>query len=140
MQLYPHLTFIGQCEEAFKFYEKCLGGTILLMMKWGDTPAAGQMPPAWRDKIIHATFAWSGHLFSGSDAPPEQYEKPRGFAMQLNLSNAAEADRIFNTLAEKGAVQMPIEETFWALRFGQLVDRFGTPWMINCEKPVQEAK
>ena len=136
MQLNPYLSFNGQCEAAFKFYEKCLGGKIVMMMTYGNSPMAEQTPPDWREKIIHATFALGEHVLMGCDAPPEYYQKPQGFSVSLNVGAAAEADRIFKTLAENGAVQMPLQETFWALRFGMLVDQFGTPWMINCGKPA----
>jgi PhnB protein len=75
-------------------------------------------------------------MFSGSDAQPGQYQKPQGFALQFNLNDPVEAERIFKALAQNGAVQTPMQETFWALRFGALVDRFGIPWLINCEKPA----
>jgi len=136
MKLNPHLAFNGQCEAAFKFYEKCLGGKIAVMMTYGDSPMAEQMPPAWRGKIVHATVALGDQRLTGGDVPPESYQKPRGFSVLVNVDNAAEADRIFTTLAEKGAVEMPIQETFWALRFGMLVDQFGTPWLIQCGKPA----
>jgi PhnB protein len=136
MRLNPHLTFNGQCEAAFKFYEKCLGGKIVMMMTYGDSPIAEQTPPDWRKKIIHATFVLGDHRLQGADVAPESYLKPQGFSVLLNVGAAAEADRIFNTLAEKGTVQMPVQETFWALRFGTLVDQFGTPWVIQCGKPA----
>jgi PhnB protein len=136
LRLNPHLTFNGQCEAAFKFYEKCLNGKILMMMTHADSPTAEQTPPGWRSKIMHATLALGDHVFTGGDAPPELYRKPQGFSVLLHIGDAAEADRIFKTLAENGAVQMSLEETFWALRFGMLVDQFGTPWMINCGKPA----
>lgn len=136
MQLNPHLGFNGQCEAAFKFYEKCLGGKIELMMTYGESPMAEQTPAAWRGKIIHATVAMADQRLTGGDVPPESYQKPQGFYVLLNISDAAEADRIFKTLAENGVVQMPVQETFWALRFGMCVDQFGTPWMINCGKPA----
>jgi len=136
MQLNPHLAFNGECEAAFKFYENCLGGKIVTMMTYGDSPMAEQMPPAWRRKIVHATFALGDHQLTGADVPLESYQKPQGFFVLLNIGAQAEADSIFKALAENGAVQMPIQETFWALRFGMLVDQFGTPWMINCGKPA----
>ncbi len=136
MRLNPHLAFNGQCEAAFKFYEKCLGGEIVVMMTYGDSPAAAQTPPEWREKIMHATLALGDDRLTGGDAPPGQYEKPQGVSVLLSLEDAEEADRIFETLAENGAVQMPIQETFWAQRFGMLVDQFGTPWLINCGKAV----
>jgi PhnB protein len=135
MQLNPHLGFNGQCEAAFKFYEKCLRGKIVTLMTFGDSPMAEQMPSAWRGKIIHATVAMGDQRLTGGDVPPESYQKPQGFYVLLNVGDAAEADRIFKALAENGVVQMPVQQTFWALRFGMLVDQFGTPWMINCGKP-----
>ena len=136
MQMNPHLAFNGECEAAFKFYENCLGGKIVTMMTYGDSPMAEQMPPAWRGKIIHAAFALSDHQLTGADVPPESYLKPQGFYVLLHIGAEAEADRIFKALAENGAVRMPVQETFWARRFGMLVDQFGTPWMINCGKPA----
>ncbi len=136
MQLNPHLTFNGQCEAAFRFYEKCLGGKITFMMTYGDSPVAEQTPPDRRTKILHATLALGDDRLTGADVPRESYQNPQGFSVSLQIADAAEADCIFKTLAEKGAVQMPVQETFWALRFGMLVDQFGTPWIINCGKPA----
>ena len=134
MQLNPHLAFNGQCESAFKFYEECLGGKILFMMTYGDSPLAEQTPPGWRSKIIHATFALGDDRLTGADATTDRYQKPQGISVMLSIGAPAEADRIFRTLAEDGEVQLPIQQTFWALRFGMLVDRFGTPWIVNCGK------
>jgi PhnB protein len=134
MKLNPHLAFNGQCEAAFKFYERRLGGKITVMMTYRDSPMADQMPPAWRGKIVHATVTLGDYRLTGGDVPPESYQKPQGFSVLLNLDDAAQADRIFTALAEKGVVEMPIQKTFWALRFGMLVDQFGTPWLIQCGK------
>jgi len=136
VQLNPHLTFNGQCEAAFRFYEKCLGGKIVVMMAYGDSPMAEQTPLAWRKKIIHATLALGEQRLTGGDVLPETYQKPQGFSVFLNLTAAAEAERIFNSLAQNGTLEVPLQETFWALRFGMLVDQFGTPWLINCGKPT----
>jgi PhnB protein len=136
VQLYPNLTFDGQCEAAFKFYEKHLGGRIVFMMTYEGTPMDLQTPSDWRKKISHATFAHPDFTLYGSDVLPGRYQKPQGFALQVNLSDPLEAERIFKALAENGTVQMPLQETFWALRFGVLADQFGVPWLINCEKPA----
>ena len=136
MQLNPHLAFNGQCEAAFTFYEKCLGGKITFMMRYGDSPVAEQTSPDRRTKILHATLALGNDRLTGADVPPESYQRPQGFSVSLQIGDAEEADRIFETLAEKGVVQMPVQDTFWALRFGMLVDQFGTPWIINCGKPA----
>ena len=132
MQLNPHLSFDGQCEEAFKFYQQCLGGNIQTMMTWGDSPMADQVPSECHDRIIHATLIAGGTTLMGADAPPDRYEEPRGFAVAIQVNDPADAERIFAALSEDGTVTMPLQQTFWTVRFGMLVDRFGIPWMVNC--------
>ena len=134
MQLNPYLLFNGQCEAAFKFYERVLGGKIETMLTHAGTPAEAQVPAEWRNKILHARLTVGGEVLMGSDAPPGHYEQPKGFSVSLNIDKPAEAERIFQALAENGTVQMPLHKTFWAARFGMLVDRFGIPWMVNCEQ------
>jgi PhnB protein len=133
MQLSPYLVFKGQCEAAFKFYERCFGGKIEMMMTHGDSPMAEQVPPDWRNKIMHARLALSDKVLMGSDAPPDRYEQPKGFSVSVGIDRPADAERVFSALAENGTVQMPLQKTFFAERFGMLVDQFGIPWMINCE-------
>ena len=134
MQLNPYLLFNGQCEAAFKFYEQVLGGKIVAMMPHAGTPAEGQVPPEWRDKIIHARLIVGDKVLMGSDAPPGRYEESKGFSVTIGVDKPEDAERIFHALAEKGTVRMPLQKTFWATRFGMLVDRFGIPWMINGEE------
>jgi PhnB protein len=136
MAFNPYLYFDGQCEEAFNFYEKCLGGKITFMMRWEASPDAGQAPPGWAEKILHAGLASGDGVLEGCDAMPGQYKKPESFCVMLRPKGAAEADRIFKALADGGTVQIPIAETFWALRFGKVIDRFGVPWLVNCERPA----
>lgn len=133
MKWNPFLTFNGQCEAAFRFYEECLGGKIGMLLTWGNSPMADQAPPDWTDKICHATLTVGDNVLSGADAPPAQYEAPKGFLIQLNLDDSAEAERIFEALAKKGTVQIPLQQTFWAARYGHVLDGFGVPWAINCE-------
>ena len=128
-----NLSFDGQCEAAFKFYERCLNGRIAFMLTWGDSPMAKDTPPEWSNKIVHSTLVIGNIRLLGSDPPPGSYESPRGFAMTLN-PNEEHAESLFRELAEGGTVHMPLQETFWAVRFGVLTDRFGIPWVINCEK------
>lgn len=133
MQLNPLLSFNGQCEAAFHFYERCLGGKIVTMMAHAGTPMEAQVPAEWRDKILHATLRMGDAVLMGADAPPDRYEKPQGVSVALHLKDPTEADRIFKELAQNGMVRMPLQQTFWAVRFGMLVDQFGIPWLINCE-------
>ena len=137
MRLNPYLNFSGQCEAAFKFYERCLGGKIEAMIPHAGTPAEEHVKPEWRDKILHARLIVGNDVLMGSDAPPDRYEEPRSFAVSLQIDAPTDAERVFHALAENGIVQMPIQETFWADRFGMLVDQFGIPWMINCEGAAQ---
>ena len=96
----------------------------------------GQAPAGWAKRILHAGLASGAGVLEGCDAMPGQYKKPQSFCVMLRPKEAAEAERIFSALAEGGAVEIPIEETLWALRFGKVVDRFGIPWLVNCEKPA----
>lgn len=136
MRVDPYLLFNGDCEVAFQFYEQLLGSKIEMMMPHEGSPAAGQVPKEWGPKILHASMTIGGSRLMASDAPPGRYSKPTGFSVSLSVESTAEAERIFAGLAENGQVQMPIAETFWALRFGMVVDRFGIPWMVNCDRPM----
>lgn len=131
MQICTYLFFNGQCEEAFRFYEKLLGGKIVAMLKHSDTPAASEVSTDWGDKIMHAYMTLGDRALMASDDPTGNYRPPTGFSVQLVVDTPAEATRIFDALAENGKVTMPLEKTFWAEKFGMLVDRFGIPWMIN---------
>ncbi|HKN01318.1 MAG TPA: VOC family protein [Candidatus Binataceae bacterium] len=133
MQLNPYLTFNGNCADAFKSYEKTLGGKIVMMMTHAESPAADQVPANWRDKIIHARMTVGDEVLMGSDAPPDRFVPMKGICVSLSVDAPADAERIFSALAANGSVQMPLQRTFLASRFGMLIDRFGTPWMINCE-------
>jgi PhnB protein len=133
MRLTPNLSFGGQCEAAFKFYERCFGGKIVFTLSYGKSPMAEQVPPRWREKILHATLTVGDNLLMGADPVPEQYEQPKGFVVLLGIDEPVDAERIFHALAENGTVQMPLQKTFWSVCFGVLVDQFGIPWVINCE-------
>ena len=126
------LVFNGECDAAFTLYQECLEGTLAFRLTWGDSPMADQAPREWRDKILHATLTVGGTVLYGGDVLPGQYERPQGFQLHLNLDDAAAAERIFARLAEGGWVTVPLQQTFWAQRFGTVVDRFGIPWGINC--------
>ncbi len=134
MQLNPYLIFNGQCEAAFKFYEQTLGGKIEAMITHAGTPAEEHVPAEWRDKILHARLVVGDQVLMASDAPPDRYEQPKGISVSIGLNDKKKGERIFNALAENGTIQMPFEPTFWAAGFGMCVDRFGIPWMVNCEQ------
>lgn len=131
MKIQPYLMFNGNCREAFEFYHGVLGGKIEAMMTHRGTPVEEHVPEEWNDKIMHACLVVGDQLLMASDSPPE-YQKPSGgFSVSLAIDTPDEAERVFNGLADGGTVTMPLEKTFWADRFGMLIDRFGTPWMIN---------
>jgi PhnB protein len=124
------LHFDGDCEAAFRFYERCLGGKITFLLRWGESPMAQEAPPEWSDKIVHATLVVGSTRLQGSDYAPGSYESPRGFVISLNVDES-DAERLFAELGEGGTVQVPMQKTFWAPVFGMLKDRFGIPWAIN---------
>ena len=95
---------------------------------------AAEVPAPWGGKVCHATLRLGDAEIAGSDPPPGRYERPRGFSLVLQVEDPAEAERIFATLAERGRIESPLEETFWARRFGAVIDQFGITWTINCEK------
>jgi PhnB protein len=134
MQLNPYLIFNGQCEAAFQFYAQCLDGKITFMTTYAGTPVEQQVPAEWRGKLLHATLMVGNQVLMGADCPTDRYQTPQGFSVTIAVRDPVEADRIFNALAENGKITMPIQATFWSPRFGMLVDRFGIPWMINCEQ------
>jgi PhnB protein len=135
MELSTTLHFSGQCEAAFKFYERCLGAKIAFMLTWGDSPMATQVRPEWHTKLLHARLMIGDSALVGGDVLPEQYEQPKGFSLLLAIDDPVDTERVFAALAEGGAVKMPMQKTFWAARYGVVVDQFGIPWEINCERP-----
>jgi PhnB protein len=127
-----YLSFNGDCEAAFRFYEQRLGATRGGMFPYANSPMAGAAPPGWETKIMHGSITLFGITIAGADPIPDQYERPKGFRVFLEVDDPAETDRLFNALAENATIEMPIQETFWSLRFGVLTDQFGIPWTISC--------
>ena len=127
MQINPYLSFKGQCEAAFTFYEQCLGGQLGPIFRYAGSPMAEEAPADWQDKIMHGSVTIGGQTLMGADVVPDGYEEAKGFSLSLQMQNTADAERIFHELAEGGRIVMPLEKTFWAARFGMVVDRFGIP-------------
>jgi PhnB protein len=130
MKLYTHLNFGGNCEEAFQFYAKLLGGRITTMMRVSDLPDDMPKPSGSRDAVIHAALSIDGGELIGNDVPPDHFQPVRSSYLYLAVDSAEEAERIYAALSDGGKVSMPLEETFFATRFAQLRDRFGTLWTI----------
>jgi PhnB protein len=134
MKLYTQLNFGGNCEEAFRFYEKHLGGKITMMMDQSQAPGA----PAGAGKaIIHARMNIGDTVLIGNDVPRPVFKKMRSAYMYLSVDSTKEAERVHESLAESGEIFMPMEETFYASRFSMLRDRFGVSWTIIHERPNQ---
>jgi PhnB protein len=134
MRVSTHLHFKGNCAEALRFYATTLGGKVSFSMTYGESPAAAQVPKDMAGQIIHSRLDIGGQTLMGMDAPPDRYRTPAGFNVSVEITDPDEAGRVFRALAEGGTVTMPFQQTFWAHRFGMCTDRFGTPWMINCER------
>lgn len=134
MKVNPYLLFTGNCREAFQFYAKILGGKIEGIMTFGEAPPEAQPHPGWSDKVMHAAMNFGDNVLMGSDAPPQHSEPMKGMSVALHTDTPKEAERLWKSFAEGAQIRMELQPTFWAERFGMLVDRFGTPWMINCSK------
>lgn len=134
MQLNTYLYFDGQCEKAFQFYARVLGGKIAMMMPHKGSPAESSVPAEWQQKILHARLEVRNSVLMASDAPPGRGQKMGGFSVNIAVDSVAEAERIFAALSDGGNQYMPIAKTFFAERFGMLTDRYGVQWMVNCER------
>jgi len=130
--LNPYLFYSGNCEAAFKFYEKTLGAKIELLLRNTDAPADMPAPPERKNQVMHARISIDGQVLMASDAPPERHHKPQGFAVSLTVNDPAEAERKFHALCEGGSVNVPFGMTFFSRGFGMGTDQFGIPWMVNC--------
>lgn len=135
MRLYTHLNFGGDCEEAFRFYAQHLGGTITMMLRKSELPAQAKGASGPGNAVIHARMTLAGVELIGNDVPAEHFKPIRSSYLYLALDSADAADKIYAVLADGGEVSMPIAETFFASRFAQLRDRFGTLWTVIHERP-----
>ena len=134
MKMYAYVNFAGKCAEAFRFYEKHLGARIGMMMTHGQAPDQSKVRPEMRDAVLHARLSIGETVLLGADIPSAQ--PMRSAYLSLGVDSDAEAERIFATLSDGGQVFIPMAETFFATRFGQLRDRFGVNWMIIRERPM----
>ncbi len=131
VSLSPHLCFDGRCEEAFVGYQKIFGGSISTMLRYGESPMAGQAPEEWHDKILHATLQLDDAELTGVDNLPGEFRTPQGFFVTVGIVGAERASEAFAALADGGSVQLPFASTFWSPGFGVCTDRYGVPWEVN---------
>ena len=140
MHMTTYLSFRGDCEEALKCYETTLGARIGPIFRYLGTPMASDVPADWQDKVMHASLTIGEQALMAGDVAPERYDQPKGFSLSLQMHDPSEAERVFKELANGGRIITPLEQTFWAARFGMVVDRFGIPWLINCDGPDATAE
>ena len=133
MQIQPYLFFDGRCEEAVEFYKRALGAKVEMLMRYKDSPdppPAGMVPPGSENKIMHSSLRIGDAVLMASDGHCAGKPSFQGFSLSLDASSEAEADRLFNALADGGQVRMPLGKTFFSPRFGMVADRFGVAWMV----------
>ena len=126
------LSFNGECEAAFRLYESLLGAKAEFVITWGASPLADDVPRDWHGKMLFARLRARNMTLLGGDIPQGSYRRPTGFTLCLSADDEAEAERLFAVLADGGTVQMALQPTFFATRYGEVVDRFGIPWEIRC--------
>ena len=134
MKMNTYINFAGNCAEAFQYYEKHLGAKAGMMMTHAQLPGPTRLGPEWKDKVLHARIDIGGSELAAADIP--NAEPMRSAYLTLSVDKDQEAERIFRALSDEGQVLMPMEETFFASRFGQVRDRFGINWMILHEQPA----
>jgi PhnB protein len=132
MPFHPYLNFGGNCREAFTRYHEIFGGELVLL-PMSEMPPDEPVPADQADLIMHAALTFDGNLLMASDDPTGNFAGVQGMFVNYSVADVAEAERVFEALADGGQVMMPLAETFWSPRFGMCVDRFGTPWMVNAE-------
>ncbi len=130
MQIQPYLFFDGRCDEAIEFYKKTLGATVEMLMRFKESPEKTMCVAGNEDKVMHASFKIGETSVMASDGRNTGHPDFKGFALSLNAKDEADADRLFNALADGGQVQMPLGKTFFSPRFGMVADKFGVGWMI----------
>ena len=137
MKLNTYLNYGGNCAEAFKFYEKNLGGKIGMMMTFDQMPPGpNKVAPDQAKKVLHSSITVADIQVMASDVPPDLFQPMRSVYLCLGVDSDAEAERVYKILSDGGEIFIPMAETFFATRFGQLRDKFGTSWMIIHEKPM----
>ncbi len=132
MSLSFHISFNGQCQEAFEFYAESLQGVIGTMLQVKDSPISEHYPADWQHKIVHANIVIHGIELAGADVKPEQYQKPQGFSLLLGCTTEDSVKSIFSQLSVGGEVIFPPQKTFWSTCYAIVTDRFGVPWELNC--------
>jgi PhnB protein len=134
MQVEPYLFFDGRCEEAIEFYRRALGAEVTMLLRWKDCPEQPKnkdmIPPGSENKVMHARLKIGEAAVMASDGRATGKPSFQGFALSVSAANEAEADRVFNALADGGQIQMPMGKTFFSPRFGMVADRFGVSWMV----------
>jgi PhnB protein len=135
MRLNTFLNFGGNCEQAFRFYQQHLGGEIGMLMRRSEQPDQPVTWPGWEQSVQYAIMTIGGTELMGSDVAPERFQPMRSVYLSLTVDSADEAERIYALLSDGGEIFMAMEETFFAVRFGMLRDRFGTSWMILASRP-----
>jgi PhnB protein len=136
MKLYTYLNYGGNCRQALHFYEEHLGGKIEMMMTHGENPGNPDVPPEWKDAILHAQMTIGETKLLAADVPPDRFQPMRSAYLSLLVESIEEAERIYGLLSDGGEIFMPMQETFFAFRFAMLRDRFGTSWMLLNERPM----
>ncbi|HEX4605181.1 MAG TPA: VOC family protein [Candidatus Angelobacter sp.] len=136
-EINAYLIFNGNCREAMTFYQQCLGADLQLA-PFSDMPG-GNIPKEARDRTMHARLTKGAAVLLASDNMVGMpFQQGDNFSIALQCESAQETEELFNALSAKGTITMPLQETFWAARFGMFKDQFGIHWMLNFEKPVQK--
>jgi PhnB protein len=136
MRIEPYLLFNGRCEEALAFYNRTIGASTTMLMRFDESPEPSSMhlPPNWGRKVMHSSVQVGYTRFMASDGMGHEPIKFTGFNLSITADDAAHAKRLFDALSDDGQVFMPLGKTFWSECFGMLTDKFGVTWMIGVDQ------
>jgi PhnB protein len=132
MKTATHLHFAGNARQAFEYYARAFHGRLAMALTYGEAPF--DTPPQMREQLMHVRLEFGDQVLLGCDAPPDRLKPAGGFSVTVLVEAPEEAARIFAALADGGEVTMAFGPTFWSQGFGMCTDRFGVPWMVNCER------
>lgn len=137
MKMNTYVNFAGRCAEAFRYYEKHLGAKVGMVMTHAQAPGPSPVRPDWKDAVLHGRISIGETELMAADIP--NAEPMRSAYLTLRVDTDGDAQRVFSALSDGGQILMPMEETYFASRFGQVRDRFGVNWMILCERPLPQS-
>ena len=135
-KLAPYLTLSGNTREVLEFYKSIFGGNIEIMT-WSEAPdevcGGAEKKAAIKDNVMHGCLTNESFMLMAADSVQDPSQAVNSTHLSFNCTSVDEIDSLFKKLSDGGTITMPLDNTFWGARFGMLTDKYGVPWMLNCQ-------